>query len=108
MCELRDNGRAKKLRDNGDGAKMFNGGHQMSAIEHLRPQAPSKMGPLLYPVPLCPDAFLMGRGGVGLYGQFDMACLSTLKSLKIKWHKLRAGIAWERCLFWEETFKRTA
>ena len=33
-----------KLRDTGDGAKMFNGGQDGPAIEHLRPPSPIKDG----------------------------------------------------------------
>ena len=40
---------------NGDGAKMFNDRQDVPAIEHLRTQTPSKMGPLLYPVPAVPE-----------------------------------------------------
>ena len=36
---------------------------KLLAIEHLRTQTPSEMDPLLCPVPLCPDAFLMRRVG---------------------------------------------
>ena len=36
----------------GDGAKMFNSDEYIR-VEHLRTQTPSKMGPLLYPVPGC-------------------------------------------------------
>ena len=43
---------------NGDGAKMFNGGQDMPAIEHLRAHTPSKMGPPFYPVPVGFNAFL--------------------------------------------------
>ena len=45
---------------NGDGAKMFNGGQDMPAVEHLRAQTPSKMGPPLCPVPVGFKAFLFG------------------------------------------------
>ncbi len=31
---------------------MFNGGHILPAIEHLRAHTPSKMGPPLYLVPI--------------------------------------------------------
>ena len=38
-----------KLRDNGDGAKMFNGGQDKPAIEHLRTQTPPQAGPPMIP-----------------------------------------------------------
>lgn len=36
---------------------MFNDRQDVPAIEHLRTQTPSKMGPLLYPVPVVPKLY---------------------------------------------------
>ena len=44
-------------KQKGDGAKMFNDRQDVPAIEHLRTQTPSKMGPLLYPVPVIPELY---------------------------------------------------
>ena len=62
----------------GDGVKMFNGGQEMPAIEHLRTQTLSKMGPLLYPVPAGFNALLFGSV---LTNSLFRACLNTTKPL---------------------------
>ena len=49
--------RGRGSETNGDGAKMFNDRQDVPAIEHLRTQTPSKMGPLLYPVPVVPKLY---------------------------------------------------
>ena len=50
----------------------------MPAIEHLRTQTPLKMGPLLSPVPFCPNAFLIERVGYTCDAHSERAFLRTM------------------------------
>ena len=58
---------------------MFNGGQDKPAIEHLRVQTPSRMGPPAQPRPLLSQCVPHTAGGWGhtCDGQLDRACLST-------------------------------
>ena len=58
MMEKNYKGCPTKLRDNGDGAKMLNGGRVRPPFNIYAPK-PRKRVPLLCPVPFCPNAFLM-------------------------------------------------